>query len=291
MTKRALVPVGIAEPSERVEVYAELPNSFEEIGFFVPRYMGPIADLEATRRMPQLEIVQLLTAGYDHALSRIPPGVSLHNAGPLHTTSTAELALALTLAKLRRIDDFARSDGTWLSGRYDSLADKRVVVIGAGEIGTRICELVEAFQGIAISVARTARGNVHGVDALNELLPTADVVIVVVPLNDTTRGMVNDDFLRAMKDGALLVNVARGPVADTEAITRHADRLRFALDVTDPEPLPADHPLWQQRSVLISPHVGGNTSAFIPRARRLVHDQLQRWFDGRPLMYGVDETT
>jgi phosphoglycerate dehydrogenase-like enzyme len=127
--------------------------------------------------------------------------------------------------------------------------------------------------------------SVHGVDELPDLLPRHDVVIVIVPLGEQTAGMVDDAFLTAMPDGSLLVNVARGGVVDTEALVRHtlAGRVRAALDVTDPEPLPPGHPLWSAPGVLISPHVGGASTAFMPRAARLLQDQLSAYAAGRPL--------
>lgn len=291
MTKIALVPRGILPPGEGVMLYDDLPEDFTNVGFFVPRYMGPIADVEATSRMPELEVVQLLTAGYDNAVGRIPAGVTLCNAAGLHDTSTVELALALTLAKLRRIDDFARvqASGTWLSGRYDSLADKTVLVIGYGNIGKKLCQRIEAFEATAVPVASRARDGVHGIDELDELLPTADVVILIVPLNEETKHLVDSEFLAKMKDGALLVNVARGQVVVTDDLLAavRSGHIQAAIDVTDPEPLPADHPLWAEPGVLISPHVGGNSTAFGPRATRLVTAQLAKWRDGDALGHVV----
>ena len=159
--------------------------------------------------------------------------------------------------------------------------------MGFGSIGRAIARRLRGFECEVVAVARTAREvdgvPVHPVDALPELLPDADVVILIVPLTSATRGMVDAAFLARMRDGALLVNVARGPVVDTDALLAEcaSGRLRAALDVTDPEPLPADHPLWRTDGVLISPHVGGNTTAFLPRARRLVAEQVQRHRAGR----------
>jgi phosphoglycerate dehydrogenase-like enzyme len=136
-----------------------------------------------------------------------------------------------------------------------------------------------------LRVARRPRDGVADFDALPSLLGRADVVVLTVPLTDQTRSMVDGDFLARMRDGALLVNVARGAVVDTEALLAEltSGRLRAALDVTDPEPLPPGHPLWTAPGVLISPHVGGSTSAFLPRAMRLVRDQLERYAAGEPL--------
>jgi phosphoglycerate dehydrogenase-like enzyme len=119
---------------------------------------------------------------------------------------------------------------------------------------------------------------VHAITDLPALLPSADVVVLVLPLTDETRGLVDASFLASMKDGALLVNVARGAVVDTDALVKEltSGRLRAAVDVVDPEPLPADHPLWDCPGLLVSPHVGGSSSAMWPRAYRLVRDQLHR---------------
>jgi phosphoglycerate dehydrogenase-like enzyme len=269
------------EGSSRLEL------DVSRVVFYVPRYMGPAEDLALMSRMPNLKVVQLLTAGYDNALRYLPAGVTLCNAGGVHDASTAELAVGLTLASLRGLDDFARAmpQGTWVYVRRESLADKRVLVVGAGGIGKALKARLEPFETDVILVGRSAREGVHGARDLRALLPAADVVILAVPLTDDTRGMVGTEFLAHMADGALLVNVSRGSVVDTEALTEQvaSGRIRAALDVTEPEPLPPGHPLWTLPGVLISPHVGGNTTAFLPRARKLVADQLQRFAAGEPL--------
>jgi phosphoglycerate dehydrogenase-like enzyme len=258
-----------------------------DVGLYVPPYMGPLPSFEVAMDMPRLQIVQLLTAGYESALPYLPPGVLLCNAAGVHDASTSELAVALILSSLRGLDDFARAmpDGEWLTGRRPALADKRAVIVGAGGVGQGIRRRLEPFEVDVALVGRTARPGVHGASELAGLLPDADIVILAIPLGTETAGMVDDGFLGRMKDGALLVNVSRGGVVDTQALVDHvsAGRIRAALDVTDPEPLPQDHPLWQMPGVLVSPHVGGNTSAFLPRARRLVEQQLARWRAGAPV--------
>ena len=157
--------------------------------------------------------------------------------------------------------------------------------MGHGAVGQAVEDRLRPFETTVTRVARTARDGVHGIDELPRLLPTADVVVLLVPLTDETRGLVDAGFLAAMKDGALLVNLARGPVVDTEALVAalHTERITAALDVVDPEPLPADSPLWDAPGLLVSPHVGGMSSAMWPRAHRLVRDQLHRWAAGEPL--------
>jgi phosphoglycerate dehydrogenase-like enzyme len=263
----------------------------EDVAFYVPAYMGPVSEFERMAAMPRLQIVQLLTAGYESALPYLPAGVTLCNAAGVHDASTAELAMGLAIASMRGIDDFARAmpEGRWTSSRRLALADSRVVVIGAGGVGQAIARRMEPFETEVVLVGRTARPGVAGMAELPTLLTNADIVILAVPLTDETRRLVDDSFLTRMKDGALLVNVARGGVVDTDALVRHVSigRIRAALDVTDPEPLPADHPLWRIPGVLISPHVGGNSSAFLPRARRLVAGQLRRWAAGEPVEHVV----
>ena len=271
-----------------------VPDRADEVRVVVPPYIGAGDRLAALSGLPNLELVQLLTAGYDNVLAVLPDGVRLANATGVHDASTAELAVALTLASLRDFPDFfaAQRDRTWLpSVFHESLADKRVLVLGYGSIGRAVAARLTPFEVQVTAVASRARAgdelvrSVHGVDELPELLPHHDVVVVIVPLSDQTAGLVDDEFLAAMPDGSLLVNVARGGVVETDALVRHATagRIRAALDVTEPEPLPADHPLWGLPGVFITPHVGGASTAFMPRAARLLQEQLGAYAAGRPL--------
>jgi phosphoglycerate dehydrogenase-like enzyme len=263
------------------------PSSLDDVRFYVPPYMGGPHTVELIARMPALEVVQTLTAGVDNVRPHLRPGVTLCNARGVHDASTAELGVALILASLRGIPEFveARARREWAAGRRESLADKRVVVIGAGAIGQALERRLRPFECEVTLVGRTRREGVAGMADLADLLPGADVVVLLVPMTDETRGMVDAKFLAQLKDGALLVNLARGPVVDTDALLAELEsgRLRAALDVTDPEPLPAEHPLWAAPGLLLSPHVGGNTSAFVPRNRALVRDQLRRYLAGEPL--------
>jgi phosphoglycerate dehydrogenase-like enzyme len=277
-----------------IDVYdglGEPPDSIGDVEFYVLPYTWNWDEtVPLVARMPKLRVLQLLTAGYDHVLaylrdSCLRDGVTLCNAQGVHDASTAELAVALTLASLRGIPRFARAHltGEWTFDFYDALADRTVLIVGYGGVGKAIERRLAGFEVDVLRIARTAREGVHSIDELPDLLPDADVMILAVPLTDETRGLVNAGLLRQMKDGALLVNVARGPVVDTTALLAEAGRVRAALDVTDPEPLPPDHPLWQAPGVLISPHVGGSSSAFPPRALRLIAAQLHRYAAGESL--------
>lgn len=263
------------------------PSVLERVELYVMPYtFAPITG-EVIGVMPRLRVVQTLTAGYEHVLPYLREGVMLCNARGVHDASTAELAVALTLASLRRIPEFVRAQEReeWAFGMYDALADKTVLIVGYGAVGAAVERRLEPFECDVLRVARTAREGVAGFDALPSLLGRADVVILTVPLTDATRHMVDAKFLGSMRDGTLLVNVARGGVVDTDALLAElsAGRLRAALDVTDPEPPPPGHPLWSAPGLLISPHVGGSSTAFEPRARRLLRAQLERFAAGEPL--------
>ncbi|MFI9051173.1 2-hydroxyacid dehydrogenase [Streptomyces sp. NPDC053427] len=274
----------------------DYPADPAECVFYAVPYMK---GAEVCRRplplMGRVRAVQTLTAGIEHmlpGLPSMPSGAELCNAQGLHDTSTAELALTLTLAALRGIPGFVRGQDAeeWRAGFQPALADKSVLIVGYGSIGSAIEDRLTPFECARVSrIARTARETVRGpvlpLSALSALLPDADVVILATPLTDETRGLVGRDFLARMKDGALLVNVARGAIVDTGALLPElaSGRLRAALDVTDPEPLPAGHPLWHAPGVLITPHVGGPSSAFLPRAKRLLRDQLALFAAGEPL--------
>jgi phosphoglycerate dehydrogenase-like enzyme len=273
---------------ERFEgVDGEVPGSLDEVELYVPPYRFNVEDSELVARMPRLKVVQTVTAGVDHVRPFVPEGVLLCNGRGIHDASTAELAVGLVLASLRGIPRFVRSQdrGSWEPFTARSLADRTVLIVGYGAVGAAIEARLEGFEVDITRVARTARNGVHGFAELDELVPAADVVILIVPITAETRGMVDRDFLGRMKDGALLVNVARGPVVDTDALLEalSTGRIHAALDVTDPEPLPEGHPLWRSPNLLVSPHVGGASSAMWPRAHRLVREQLERFATGAPL--------
>ena len=256
----------------------------ERVGFFVPAYIEhPNADWMA--RMPLLDVVQLPTVGFDAVVPQLPTGVTLCNAAGVHEQSTAELAVGSIITVWRGLDRAARDmvEGTWSHRRGRSLQQARVVIIGAGGVGTAIARTLEPFGCVTTVLARTRRPGVVPIADLHDILPRTDIVILAVPLTDETAGMVNDDFLLRLPDGSLVVNVSRGSVAVTEDILRHAGRLEFALDVTEPEPLPKTHPLWSTPSVFITPHIGGDTDAFPRRARQLIGEQVERWRNDQPL--------
>jgi phosphoglycerate dehydrogenase-like enzyme len=233
----------------------------------------------------RVRVIQSQALGYDGVRDVLPSGITYCNAVGVHEESTAELGVALLLASQRNLDVYARERGQWRRRWGTSLADRRVLLLGHGGIGVELEKRLDGFGAELVRVAsrrrEDARGLIHGADELSELLPSVDVVMVAVPLSEATTGLVDDDFLAALPDDAVVVNVSRGKVADTDAIVRQAGRIRYATDVTDPEPLPADHPLWTVPGVLISPHVGGMSSAMHRRIDRVVREQVTRLLAGQ----------
>jgi phosphoglycerate dehydrogenase-like enzyme len=228
---------------------------------------------------PNLEYVMLPSAGFEHAIPRVPPGTTLCNGRGVHSTGTSELALALILASQRGLVDAlaAQRDARWYNPELPSLADRRVLVVGAGSVAQAVVDRLVPFEVGITQVARTARDGVHGIDELVLLLHDADIVVLTVPGGPETYHLLDATALAALPDGALVVNVARGPVVDTDALLAElqSGRLRAALDVTDPEPLPSDHPLWHAPNTIITAHQGGNSDATYGRVASLVRRQLE----------------
>jgi phosphoglycerate dehydrogenase-like enzyme len=264
------------------------PDDLGDVVFFTVPYDRPYGT-EPLPRMPGARVIQALTAGYENLLGRIPAGATLCNARGLHDASTAELALGLILAAQRELPRWVRAQDArrWEHAHTRSLAGCRVLIVGYGSIGAALDARLRACEAEPVRVARAPRPaeNVHAVTELDGLLPSADVVVLVTPLTEDTRGLLDARRLALLPDGGLVVNVGRGPVLDTGAMTAEAQtgRLRAALDVTDPEPLPADHPLWGCPGVLITPHVAGGAAAFYPLAARFVGQQVRRFVTGEPL--------
>ena len=262
------------------------PPGVDQVEFFVAKYASEAAP-DALAAMPRLRVVQVLSAGYEAWLPALPDGVLLCNGRGVHGSSTAELAVAGVSSVLRELPRAwrAQAEQSWDPHFTEGLPGARVIVIGAGDIATRIATAVRAFGAEPTLVGRRARDGVAGIDELDELLGTADVVFVAVPLTDDTRHLLDARRLALLPDGAVVANVARGPIVDTDALVAELqrERLRAYLDVTDPEPLPAGHPLWSAPGVLITPHIGGGTAGWQRRAYGLVDAQLRRYAAGEEL--------
>jgi phosphoglycerate dehydrogenase-like enzyme len=262
-----------------------LPASADQVEVVVLPHAAPLTAMAAAlASLPRLRVVQSMSAGVEGVLTAVPDGVALLNARGVHTSSTSEWACAAVLASQREFPSFFRAqlEGRWSPRVTGTLDEATVLVIGAGDIGQAVAKRLQPFGCQLLRVARTARDGVEGIAALARLLPTADVVVLVVPLTAETTGMVDARFLASMRDGALLVNASRGAVVDTDALLAEltAQRLRAALDVTDPEPLPADHPLWSAPGLLLTPHIGGAVSTRPARVARMLADRLSRWAAG-----------
>jgi phosphoglycerate dehydrogenase-like enzyme len=283
------LPAGVTHlPTDGI---APAASDLDSIEFYVPRYMGGPAAIAMIPEMKNLKVIQSPNAGVDDVLKIRPEGVILCNAAGVHDASTAELAVALSIASRRGFAAFARDqvDQRWGHERMSSLTDSNIAIVGYGNIGKTIARMLGNFEVTITAFSKSGRDGALTLDNFDRLIPTFDVIILIVPLNDQTHHLMNAKRLALMKDGGALINVARGPVVDTDALIAelNSGRITAGLDVTDPEPLPAGHPLWSAKNVIITPHVGGDSAAFIPRGRKLVEEQLARFASGQPLLHIV----
>jgi len=286
-TARLAENLGALPEGVELEIWdMETPAPRERIDLAVAPYMGGTAALAGLGGL-DIGLVQSQSIGYDGVEDALPSGIPFANAASVHETSTAEIALALTLAAQRQLPRFvlAQQHGQWSPVFAESLADRRVLLVGFGGVGEAIALRLEPFEVELTVVARSARPvwherlgrvQVHAIDELAALLPEAEIVILALPGGSETHHLFDDEMLGRMADDALLVNVGRGTLIDTDALVRQQGRIRAALDVVDPVPLPAEHPLWTTPGVLISPHIGGASTAMHPRVVRLIRKQIER---------------
>ena len=265
----------------------QLPESADEVEVVVLPFGVPASRMPVLAKLPRLNLIQLMSAGAEQAIPFVPPGVTLCNARGAHDPAVAEWIMAVILAQVRELPRFAAAQqaATWAPASTGALAGQRVLIVGYGSIGAAVERLLTPFGVTVQRIARRARNGVSAMDELAAALPDADIVIVLVPVTPATNGLVDARFLSQLHDGALLVNAARGSIVDTGALLTElrSGRLRAALDVTDPEPLPDGHPLWSAPGLLLTPHVGGATPQAVPRAMAVVRDQLARYASGEPL--------
>ena len=278
---------------ELVKWEVDGPAPRERIDIAVMPYLvsaATVARIDGVRT----RLVQWQSIGVDGIAEHLPEGIAIANATTVHEASTAELAVGLALAAQRKIPEAVRNADKhlWEPGFQPALADQRVLLVGYGGVSKATESRLAPFEVELTRVASRARSErnpageevfVHGIDELPELLPKADIVIIGLPLNDSTKGLFDETALSVLSDGALLINVGRGPVVDTQALVDalRSGRLRAALDVVDPEPLPPEHPLWDCPNLLITPHNGGDTSARLPRIATLVRRQIKALQEGR----------
>jgi phosphoglycerate dehydrogenase-like enzyme len=282
----------------RVPGEGPLPAGVEEAELLV-------LDVELTPRLGELigaaarlRVVQALFAGIEWVLPHVPAGITVCNTSGVGDGPVAEWVVGAILGIVKAFPTFrdAQRERRWLmvnpvfssAGEevpIELLEGKTALVIGHGAIGHAIERRLLPFGVTIVGVTRHAREGAYGPEAIPDLLPHADYVIVVAPLTQETRGLVDDAFLERMKNGALLVNASRGKLVDTDALVRalHTGRIRATLDVTDPEPLPDDHPLWRAPNVFITPHVAGMAPDWATRVYRFAGEQIRRAAAGEPL--------
>ncbi|MBW0090205.1 2-hydroxyacid dehydrogenase [Pseudonocardia sp. KRD-184] len=292
MADTITVLVPHAEGAEQLEgvtavVYdpdGELPEGAAHAQVLVPPFLATSEAVALTEKLPELQLVQLLTAGAEAWIGKLPEGVALSDCRGAHGGATAEWVVAALLAVYRHLPQFVRAqdEARWDYHQTEEMDGKRVLIVGAGDVAENTVRRLTPFGVTTTLVGRRARDGVHGIDEVRDLLPDHDACVVIVPLTDDTRGLIDAGFLAAMPDGSVLVNAARGPVADTDALTAElvSGRLRAALDVTEPEPLPADHPLWSAPGLLLTPHVGGSVPGGMKRAYGIAAEQIAAFARG-----------
>lgn len=284
MIEPALEAVRACAPEGSEVLLADDSIDLETVDFLVPGSVYP----DLLQRMPALRrvaVVQVLSAGTDWVEPYLPPQATLCSARGARDAPVAEWVVAALLGVTSQLLQCARIH-TWTKRRVTDLAEWTVLIVGMGSIGRRVQQYLAPFGAEVIGVASRARDDLHGIDELASLLPGADAVVVLAPLTDATRGLIGAGELAAMRDGAVLVNAARGPVVDTDALVAEVStgRLRAVLDVTDPEPLPDGHPLWSAPGVIsITPHIAGDSLAGNARAAELAGEQFARWCAGAEL--------
>lgn len=280
------------EAADRVELLSDpdgVPAAADlaRITCYVPPYMSGAAGMAPVADMPALRLLQVPNAGFDDAIAFLRPGMTLCNARGVHDEATAELAVGLAIAGRRGFAAFGASQraGRWRRDFYRGLTDAKIAVVGHGSIGRTIVRMLGGFTVAVTSFSRRGTDGARPVAELAEVIGGFDVVLLILPLTAESSRLFDASMLARMKDGALLVNVSRGPVVDTDALLAELEsgRLHAAVDVTDPEPLPDGHPLFSAPNCLVTPHVGGFTASFEPRMRALVSDQLARLASGREL--------
>jgi phosphoglycerate dehydrogenase-like enzyme len=312
-------------PQKDIQI-VRLPDQLDhdiEVEFWIPPMFGWLAT-PMFKHLRGVKVVQCLLAGVDWILPWLPKDIVLCDGQGIHNTPVAEWIVGAILGRIKRFPELRDRqreqfwDGQVLPGTSpakadmkdrqsfqggednqglpyrilgDELAKKKILIVGYGGIGAEVERMIQAFDVEILRVARTAKEGVSAIGDLEKILPQADVVVLLVPLTPETRGLMNAKALALMKLGALLVNAARGPVVETDALVAElvAKRIHAVLDVTDPEPLPKGHPLWSAPNCFITPHVAGSVSGFADRGYKFAAEQLHRYIAGEPLQNRVND--
>ena len=259
----------------------EVPAGFEKLspGNF---------PLDSSDQMTNLKYLQMPNAGYEDALPYVRTGITLCNARGVHDASTAELAVGLAIAARRGFSDFAvaQQNGVWAHRRYQSLNDSKIAIVGAGSIGNTLAKYLSIYDVEITTYSRSGNNGSKKMSDFDRDINQFDIIFLILPLNEDSKNLMNSERLRAMKFGAALVNVARGAIVNTDVLVDmlNSGHISAGLDVTDPEPLPVGHPLWSAKNCVITPHVGGDSTAFDSRCKKLVEEQLIRLANNQTLL-------
>ncbi len=300
--------VGFPSDVEFIPVHSKMEEAVD-VDIWIPE-MNPTLAKRAWPHLRGVRLVLSLMAGTEWIPSTVGPNVTVCNARGAHNVSTAEWTLGAILAMIKHFPFFMemQREASWkrrseanaeyvrVTGDFrthyppvmiEDLAGKTVLLVGHGSIGKDIERMLEPFRVEMIRVARSARTNplVYAVSELDKLLPRADVVVLILPSTAESYHLIAAQQINLMHKGCLLINAARGPIVDTDALVAalQAGKIRVAIDVTDPEPLPDGHPLWSCPNLLITPHVGGSSPNFTPRALAIAAAQVHRYIAGEPL--------
>ena len=301
-------------PEAKVVRIPRQPSEALEVDFWILPFARKVAE-GVLPHLRGVKVAQVMMAGVEWVLPWMPKEIVLCDGRGVHDISVSEWVLTAILASMKRFplyrdlqrqqkwrvnaaasDPFLTLDGVH-AGQYELLCEdlegKTVLIVGYGSIGAAIEGRLRPFNVPILRVARTRREEpkVYAAGDLHQLLPQADIVVLIVPLTEQTRSLIGAAELALMKPGALLINAARGPVVDTKALVSalQTQTLRAVLDVTDPEPLPPGHPLWSAPNCMITPHIGGSTPEFIHRAFQFGAQQVRRFVAGEKLENVVTE--
>ena len=284
----------------------EDPQEDIAVDFWVPA-MRPSTVQRQWQHLKGVRVIQAPWAGVDALRKIFPPTVMFCDARGVHDIPTAEWTITAILAMQKCLPFFAdmQRQGKWALGQQShqidhptptkiknpaapmqEVADATVLIVGYGSIGRAVEARLAPFGTSFLRVARSAHAGVEPVSHLDQLLPGADIVVLTIPLTSETRHLFDAQRLAKMKSGALLVNASRGAIVDTEALLQSLTqgKIRAALDVTDPEPLPEGHPLWKAPNLFLTPHVAGDSDKFLGRAFKLIREQVERFVRGEPLL-------
>lgn len=282
------------EPTERFLQLAEgfeRTEEIEEAEFIVGE-----PDLDELSKAKKLRWLQMTWAGADRYMNGFPNHVTLTTASGAFGETIAEHSLAMLFALCRRLPEYARRNDWKDAGCEKQIFGATALIFGAGDIGSAIAKRLKALRVTTIGVCRDIKHERAGFDVRTNLenaaafLPNADFVFCALPHSEQTQGYFTEENLRLMKDDAVLINVGRGSFIDTQALTKVLQKghlFAVGLDVVNPEPLPPEHPLWQMKNVIITPHVAGVSMGHLKDTERRIWDicaeNLENYLNDKPL--------